>query len=580
MTGPTPDHDRPAAPDVADVADRYIVALARTDVAAADLARREGIVVGDETSPVLPALSPDAFDDRSDAARAALAALAALPRRGDDDTLALVLRERLQAEVDLVDGGFTESLLAPLATPVDAVRATFDQLPTETDDDWRHVADALRRVGGAHDDYVDTLLRSAGRGHVVSRRQVSGVAARCRRWVDDGFYASLAGRAPAALRPVVTEAADAAARATSRLADDLEQRLLPLAGGSDAVGRERYELTARAFLGTTVDLDETYAWGWSELDRIAAEAEQVAAQVGPGGFASVAARLDSDPATRMDTGEQIERWLRERMAGVAETLDGRLLDLPPHPLRLPECRMSTAASGVMYYAEPDPGLTRPGRVWWTVDPAVGARTWREATTAHHEGVPGHHTQIVTAMTAPGLHPWQRHLCHVHGHAEGWAHWAEAWCAEVGLLDEPAERLGMLVGQAWRASRIVIDMGLHLGLPIPADRRHRTGLAAGAALGDATAWSYDVAVEFLTAVTGLGPQMARFEVDRYLGWPAQALAFRVGAREVESVRRLARHEAGGAWDERRFLTALLRLGPMGLGPLRELGSRLAREQAAG
>jgi uncharacterized protein (DUF885 family) len=237
--------------------------------------------------------------------------------------------------------------------------------------------------------------------------------------------------------------------------------------------------------------------------------------------------------------------------------------------------MSTAASGVMYYDPPGADLTRPGRVWWTVDPAVGARPWREATTLHHEGVPGHHTQILTAMTTPGLHPWQRYLCEVHGHAEGWAHWAEAWAGEVGLLDDPAERLGMLVGQAWRAARIVIDLGLHLDLPIPRGRARRAGLAGGAALREETRWSVDLAVSFLREVTGLGPSMARFEVDRYLGWPAQALAFRVGAKEFESIREAARTAAGASWDERAFLTSLLRLGPMGLGPLRTLGIALAR-----
>lgn len=71
-------------------------------------------------------------------------------------------------------------------------------------------------------------------------------------------------------------------------------------------------------------------------------------------------------------------------------------------------------------------------------------------------------------------------------------------------------------------------------------------------------------------------MARFEVDRYLGWPAQALAFRVGAREFESIRVQARSAAGAAWDERAFLTELLRLGPMGLGPLRTLGRHLGQQ----
>jgi uncharacterized protein (DUF885 family) len=547
------------------LADRYVADLARTDADAAAIA-------GLPSPGPLPHLSPDAFDDRADAARAARAALS-LGDAQDDAALALVLGERLDAEIDLVECGFTERLLAPLATPVDAVRSTVDELPRDTDDDWQAVAAALTGVAVAHSDYLATLQRSAAHGHVVAARQVREVAERCRGWVRrDDFYGTLAAGAPEAVRAAVTAAAGAASEATLTFADDVERALLPVAPQRDAVGAELYAHTARAFLGCDVDLLETYAWGWSELDRIAEAADALAKELHPDGFDAAVAALDADPARVLGSGHDVERWLAARVAGIAEHVDGTYLDLPPEPLRRPECRMASAASGVMYYAQPDPGLSRPGRVWWTVDPAVGARTWREATTLHHEGVPGHHTQIVTAMTAPGLHPWQRHLCHVHGHAEGWAHWAEAWCAEIGLLDDPAERLGMLVGQAWRAARIVIDLGLHLELPIPHDRRRRTGLAGGQSLGDATTWSYDVAVDFLRAVTGLGPTMARFEVDRYLGWPAQALAFRVGAREFEAIRSDARAAAGRTWDERTFLTDLLRLGPMGLGPLRKLTRR--------
>ena len=201
-----------------------------------------------------------------------------------------------------------------------------------------------------------------------------------------------------------------------------------------------YTSTARAFLGQDVDLHETYDWGWSELDRIADEAELLATELHPDGFDAAVRMLDADTGRSLPTA-RIEPWLTERLSRVADHVDSRHLDLPPPPHRVPECRMTTAASGVMYYDPPGADLARPGRVWWTVDPAVGARTWREATTLHHEGVPGHHTQIVTAMTTPGLHPWQRHLCEVHGHAEGWAHWAEAWAAEIGLSTTPPSASG-------------------------------------------------------------------------------------------------------------------------------------------
>ncbi|GAB3932688.1 hypothetical protein GCM10027614_02330 [Micromonospora vulcania] len=150
------------------------------------------------------------------------------------------------------------------------------------------------------------------------------------------------------------------------------------------------------------------------------------------------------------------------------------------------------------------------------------------------------------------------LCHVHGYAEGWAHYAERLADEIGLYASPAERLGMLDGQMWRAARVVIDLGLHLGLPIPAgnafteQRRH---------------WTPGLAVDFLSRVAGLDVTTARFEVDRYLGWPAQALAFKVGARLWQQTRREAERRAGAAFDRKRFHHTALALGPMGLDPLR-------------
>jgi uncharacterized protein (DUF885 family) len=184
------------------------------------------------------------------------------------------------------------------------------------------------------------------------------------------------------------------------------------------------------------------------------------------------------------------------------------------------------------------------------------------TTVHHEGVPGHHLQITTAMSRPDLHPWQRSMAHVHGYAEGWAHYTERLADELGLLRNAAERLGMLYGQRWRAARIVIDVGLHLGLPIP----------SGNGFTDATTWTPEVGAAVLRTASGCDAVTAQFEVDRYFGWPAQALAFRVGARLWRELRDAAAQRPGFAL--RDFHMDALRLGPMGLGPLREvmLGDR--------
>jgi uncharacterized protein (DUF885 family) len=518
--------------DPAAVADDLLVALAPLDPEAA-LAR------GDTPDDLMPRLAPEHFAQRRGGRADALRRLA--PPDDAADPLAAVLRERLGSDLALDDAGFTRALLAPLATPVHAVREVFDKLPA---DDQAAIGRHLELVPGALRDYAATLSAAP---RVVPRRQVLGAAAQCAKWVDparDDFYRRLV-----ADRPELDAAADRASAATDEFATFLREQLLPRAPERDAAGRDLYTVTARAFLGDDVDLDETYAFGWDELARITAEMEQIAHDLGHDTVEDAAAALDRQGG--LSGPDELVAWLQERVDGVVDAVDGVHVDLPPQARR-PECRISPTAVGVMYYSAPDPAFTRPGRIWWSPPASGRSRPWREVTTVHHEGVPGHHLQLAVALAESRLHPWQRSMVHVHGHAEGWAHYAERWADEIGLLRDPAERLGMLYGQRWRAARIVIDMGLHLGYPISAGGEQ---------------WTPERGVRVLREAAGCDDPTARFEIDRYLGWPGQALAFRVGARLWRSLRDQAARRPG--FDLREFHMRALRLGPMGLGTLREV-----------
>jgi uncharacterized protein (DUF885 family) len=526
---------------VREVADRLLAELAPLDPTAAE-------ALGQVPDSLMPKLAPEHFAGRHDAMARALAAVDATTPEAADRPLWVALRERLGSDLALDDVGFTTALLAPLATPVHAVRGVFDSFPA---DDWDAIGRHLREVPAALRDYAETLR---GAPRVVAARQVLGAAAQCEKWVDparDDFYRRLVRD-----RPEFVPAAEAASEATMHFAGFLKTELLPLAPQRDAVGRELYTVTARAFLGDDVDLDETYRFGWDELARLTAEMDDVARELGHDSIDEAAAALDADPARLLTGAVELITWLQRRVDDVVDAVDGVHVDLPPAGRR-PECNISPTAVGVMYYSAPGAGFSRPGRIWWAL-PADGVTsTWREVTTVHHEGVPGHHLQIATAVADPDLHPWQRTMAHVHGHAEGWAHYAERLADEIGLLRDPGERLGMLYGQRWRAARIVIDMGLHLGYPIP----------AGNGFTDATDWSPAIGAAVLRRAAGCDDITASFEVDRYLGWPGQALAFRVGARLWRQLR--ARAEDRPGFDLRTFHMRALRLGPMGLGPLREV-----------
>lgn len=175
---------------------------------------------------------------------------------------------------------------------------------------------------------------------------------------------------------------------------------------------------------------------------------------------------------------------------------------------------------------------------------------------HHEGVPGHHLEHSINRANASIHPWQRYLCEVHGYAEGWAHYSEQLAEELGLLRTDGELLGMLLGQIWRAVRVVGDIGLHTGRPIPKNR-----------LIAAREWTPELVESMLVDFARTTPQTARFEVDRYYAWPGQALAFKVGQKLWNDLR--ARAEQHPDFALKRFHRDALSWGPMGLAPLAAL-----------
>ena len=528
---------------VFDIADEYLVRLAEFDPGAAALA-------GVSPRP-LADLSPDAMEARNLLDRSTASALrAANPPGGKQGRLRTVMLERLDSDAALFDVGFTPGLLAPLATPLHGVRIRIESAPKESESDWRALAEILEAVPEALLGHRASLEWALSRGALITRRQTEIVARQVESWIADGHGGVVlaAGRAaPAPLRGRIDRAVEEACEAFSASVRHLREEVWPRTRTEDAVGDEFYAITSAAFLGQSVDLDDVANWGRQQVEELAAEAEKLATAAVPGaGLDEACAVLDSRDRIHRS---RIPAWLSERVDGALGGLGQRGWSLPKATGDL-RCVVTEAASGVMYYTAKSADGTTPATVWWTLEGSDVA-PWRQVTTVHHEGVPGHHLQSVASASAE-LHPWQRHFAHVHGYAEGWAHHAEELADEFGLLGGPVERLGMVLGQLHRACRIVADTALHL------DRR--PGRVAG--------WDVPRATEYLERVARLDPTTARFEVDRYLGWPGQALAFRVGAREWTRLRGRVESKTGKGFDPAEFYLATLSLGPMGLGPLKD------------
>jgi len=510
-------------------------------------------------------LSPEGLEAQAALARDTLRAARAVAVAGAADEVARdVLVERLQLQLDRFDAGDVHANLNVIASPVQDVRQVFDLLPTDGDDDWASIAGRMEAVPSSLAGYRASLLEGARRGLVAAARQVAKCAAQCDtysgRTAEAGFFAGLAAASgcEGALAGRLGAAAAAADEAYGALADFLRDDLAPLAPAGDAVGAERYSLASRDFLGMKVDLRETYDWGWHELLSLEAELIEVAARIGSGSPREVADGLDRSSRYQVLGTDGLQAWMQDLSDGAIEELGRTHFDIP-EPLRTLECKIAPPGGGVgAYYTAPSDDLRRPGAMWWSVEPGREAfPTWREVTTVYHEGVPGHHLQLGTAThERESLNDFQRLLAGTSGHAEGWALYAERLVRELGYLDDDGDLLGMLDAQLFRAARVVLDIGMHLELEIP----------AGTGFHEGERWTPDLGLELLLTRTITDPAFAADEIDRYLGWPGQAPSYKVGERVWLAGRDEARRRHGDAYDPREFHRVALRFGGMGLEPL--------------
>lgn len=507
--------------------------------------------------------SPEGHERAYEAARATLAALQAAEPADEVDVVTKAdLAGDLQLDIDLHEARSHLRDLNVIASPAQDIRSTFDLMPTATVEDWSVISARLKAVPAAIDGYIETLRSGIAEGVVPARRQVTEVITQIARYTaDNGFFATFAGEAapeegnlPASLARDLTDNANAARVSYDSLAAFFSSELAPAANDKDAVGRDLYALHSRRFLGAVIDLDETYEWGIEELARMVAEQESIAREIKAGASVEEAvAFLEADENRKLHGTDALQRWMQETSDRAVAELGKTHFDIP-EPIRRLECMIAPTNEGGIYYTGPTDDFSRPGRMWWSVPEGVNSfDTWRELTTVYHEGVPGHHLQIAQAVyNRAELNSWRRLLAGSSGHAEGWALYAERLMEQLGYLDDPADRLGMLDGQRMRAARVVLDIGVHLEKP----RLDGTGT-----------WDADYALDFMRRNVNMSDEFIQFEVNRYLGWPGQAPSYKVGQRIWEQIRDDVAEREGAGFDIKRFHMRALRLGGVGLDTLR-------------
>jgi uncharacterized protein (DUF885 family) len=554
-----------------EIADRYVEEWAPLDPIGATYV---GITGHDDK---LTDLSPEGYAALAELDRRTLTQLAMVTPADERERVAQeAMQERLGLALEMYDAGAVTSELSVLSGGLHSVRSIFDLMPLEGEEAAAAIAARLAAVPAALAQCSRTLAEAADHGHVASRHQILEVAKLCDNWVaadGDNFWPGLAERVTAAsslpetLASELDRSAKAARTATVDFATFLRDELAARGREKQAVGRERYALASRYFLGATIDLDETYAWGIDELARLESDMRSVANKIVPNGSTDDAvAALDRDPARRIQGKEAFRDWMQELADRAISELHGTHFDIPEQVRRI-ECCIAPTSDGGVYYTGPSEDFSRPGRMWWAVPAGIESfSTWQEVTTVYHEGVPGHHLQIgQTAARSELLNRWQRLLCWCSGHGEGWALYAERLMDDLGYLSDPGDKLGMLDAQAFRAARVVVDIGMHLELQIPRDNPFD--------FHPGQTWTPELGWEFMRAHCRVPDEVLRYELNRYLGWPGQAPSYKVGERIWLQARADAEARKGADFDLTAFHRAALDLGALGLDPLRAALARL-------
>jgi len=494
----------------------------------------------------------DRLPDLSDAGRARRLASAKgfLERLGKIDLAALpegervtadILRLQLEQSVEEHRHKFWQWAVDQLSGP----QADFPQIMNYHPlDDEKGLLARFRAFPAFIDQYLDNLRSGAREGRTAMRGAVERVTAQLRSLLETPPEASPFAARPAFV-PAVRESVYPAYR---KMLEYLEGEYLPGSRGRDVGiwalpgGAEAYRFLVRQHTSTDLTPEEIHRTGLEELRKIRLEMDRIAG----GDLRAFTERLKKDPRSFYSTGPEI-------LEGAGRQLDRAAAKLPQYFRRLPrtgcevkaiEAYRAKDAPGAYYYP-PDEKMTRKGIFYANTHAPETRPRFTMPALAFHEAVPGHHLQIALAMELEDLPKFRRHAGFT-AFVEGWALYAERLSDEMGLYEDDLARFGMLTYQAWRACRLVVDTGIH----------HLR-------------WTRQQAIDFFLENVALSEGEVLNEIDRYIIWPGQALAYMVGQREIVALRDGARRALGPRFDLADFHDVVLRNGAVPLRTLRRL-----------
>ena len=494
-------------------------------------------------------------NEAADYSRTVLAKARALTPIDEIDRICqAVFTERLESNLKLHDSKEAYVTYSPIGNPAAYIRQVFSIMSTDGDEGIANVTARLNQVGAALNGWKQSLEDLDAQGMKTARRQVIGVADQLKTYADGGWTSMAESLDPTGKYPQLHEAAKLAAAESQKLSDWMRDTHAPRSTEVDGVGEERYQMWVQYFTGANLDLRSTYEWGIEDLARINDRMYKAAARLGLEGksLKEVTDYCENAELHRIDGEDALLAKLKDFTQQAVATLNGKYFDID-ESIAFCDARLAPdGTAAAPYYIPPSEDLSRPGTTWY---PTLGHKRfnfWHIASTWYHEAVPGHHLQLGTAVIEKDrLSRFQRSSTWIPGYGEGWALYAERFMDELGAFDDPALELGYLAGQALRAARVVVDIGMHCGYKD----------------SNGNVWNADSAFDLLVNNAMMAPDFAASEIERYLGWPGQAISYKVGERYWMEIREEAKARLGSAFDIRKFHSFSLRIGPMGLDALK-------------
>jgi uncharacterized protein (DUF885 family) len=435
-----------------------------------------------------------------------------------------------------------------------------------------------QKIGAHIDDRIQNLRASRAEGRVPVKNGALRVIAQLDDLLKTPDTAWILMAPLEARHPTWPEASERSFRegveramsdqirpAFQRYRDALAKEILPAARDGKDVGlssvpggRDAYTRLIKYYTSLALSPDEIHQFGLEEIARVRSEMKALGKKaLGTDDLAEIQKRLRSDKTLFFKTRDEVEAKAAEALARAEAAFPRWFERAPKTPCSVKRIEAyEEKDSTIAYYRPPAADGSRQGFYFInTYAPETRPRFDAEVL-AFHEAVPGHHTQIAIAQELTGVPEFRKHTGST-AYIEGWALYTERLADEMGLYSSDLDRIGMLSFDAWRASRLVVDTGIHT-----------------------MGWTREEAEAYMLENTVLAENNIETEVDRYISWPGQALAYKIGQREILRLRAEAERALGPAFDIKGFHAAVLGSGAVSLAILRDVASRWTAARASG